>query len=125
MHGYFMHLKLYEQAKAVANPFAYEEFLEKQKAERLVKERASRISAASMGKKHKVNAKLAERNQAVQEDERFKALFRDADFEVDEESEAYLAIHSGRRRIQSTKSNKGILNCLHVMMIPTASLESR
>ena len=104
MHGYFMHLKLYEQAKAVANPFAYEEYLEKQRTERLVKERASRISAVSTGRKPKVNAKLAEKSQAVQEDERFGALFRDADFEVDEESEAYLAIHSGPKKNPKTKS---------------------
>lgn len=105
MHGYFMHLKLYEQAKAVANPFAYDEFLEKQKAEKLGKERASRISATNVvGKKPKVNAKLAEKNQAVQEDARFKALFQDAEYEVDEESEAYLAIHSVPRKDPKPKS---------------------
>ena len=99
-----MHLKLYEQAKAVANPFAYEEFLEKQKAEKLVKERSSRISAASVGKKLKVNSKLAEKNQAVQEDDRFRALFQDADYEVDEESEAYLALHTALKKQPKTKS---------------------
>ena len=104
MHGYFMHLKLYEQAKAVANPFAYEEYLEKQKAEKLVKERSSRISATSAGKKPRINAKLAEKNQAVQEDDRFKALFQDAEYEVDEESEAYLAVHAASKKHLKPKS---------------------
>lgn len=92
MHGYFIDHRLYEQAKAVANPFAYEEHLAKQKADRLARERASRISLASLKKSKKVNARMAE-NEQVAKDGRFKSMFEDAEFEVDEESEEWKTLH--------------------------------
>lgn len=61
MHGYFIDLRLYEKAKAIANPFAYEEYLARRKADKLERERASRIRAKDPLKKAKVNRSLVER----------------------------------------------------------------
>ena len=86
MHGYFVDLRLYEKAKSIANPFAYEEYLEGQRRAKLESERAGRIKANSSalntqsqqqkkkggpvlvnGVKAKVNTVLAERLQQQSE----------------------------------------------------------
>jgi len=59
MHGYFIDVRLYEQAKLIVNPFAYEEFREKKILEKIEKERESRIRSSSGAKGVKVNKKLA------------------------------------------------------------------
>lgn len=59
MHGYFIDVRLWEKARAIANPFAYEEYMARRKAEKLEKERQSRIRAADPLRSAKVNRKLA------------------------------------------------------------------
>lgn len=59
MHGYFIDIRLWEKARAIANPFAYEEYMTKRKAEKLEKERQSRIRAADPLRSAKVNRRLA------------------------------------------------------------------
>ncbi|KAJ1930640.1 Small ribosomal subunit biogenesis [Tieghemiomyces parasiticus] len=61
MHGFFIDLRLYEKAKVIANPFAYDEYREKQLREVLEKERGSRIGAKASRTERKVNRELAER----------------------------------------------------------------
>ena len=83
MHGYFVDLRLYEKAKSIANPFAYEEYMAEQRRVKLEAERAGRIKADSSalqqsqqkkkgpvivnGVKAKVNTVLAERLQQQSE----------------------------------------------------------
>lgn len=85
MHGYFVDLRLYEKAKSIANPFAYEEYLDEQRRIKLEAERSGRIKANSSalntqqqqqkkkgpilvnGVKAKVNTVLAERLQQQSE----------------------------------------------------------
>lgn len=57
MHGYFIDLRLYEKARAIANPFAFKEYQEKVALEKLEKERGSRIGLVA--KLPKVNRRLA------------------------------------------------------------------
>ncbi|KAJ2610732.1 Small ribosomal subunit biogenesis [Coemansia sp. RSA 1804] len=59
MHGFFIDLRLYERAKAIANPFAYEEHRLRRVQEKLAKARESRIRATT--KLPKVNRALAQR----------------------------------------------------------------
>lgn len=59
MHGYFIDHRLYAKAKAIANPFAYEEYRQKTIREKLDAERAARISVKK--KLPKVNRELAAR----------------------------------------------------------------
>ncbi|KAJ3169537.1 Nucleolar protein 10 [Geranomyces variabilis] len=57
MHGFFLDLRLYEKAKAIANPFEYDEYKKRMVQERIEKQRASRISAVK--KLPKINRNMA------------------------------------------------------------------
>lgn len=123
MHGYFINLKLYEKAKAIANPFAYEEYLTRKRAEKLDKERQSRIKAADPVYSAKVNrdfaVKLSADSQdpndnlcndkknrtrdtavAILKDDRFAELFKDPDFEIDKNSIEFRQIHPAHHKKQ-------------------------
>lgn len=121
MHGFFIDYRLFKKAQAIADPFAYEAYIEKKKQEKIEAERASRITIKR--KLPKVNRLLAARlleNQETEDeltvvddpnvkkkssrkkrgltseilkDERFIAMFENKDFEVDEESREYLSLH--------------------------------
>ncbi|PHH62511.1 hypothetical protein CDD81_7084 [Ophiocordyceps australis] len=99
MHGYFVASKLYEQARLIANPYAWEEDRIKRVKEKIDKQRASRIRGS---KKVKVNQKLADRLLKKQEnrdqvdtkagllgDDRFVQLFEDEEFKLDEASREF------------------------------------
>ncbi|KOS17396.1 Ribosome biogenesis protein ENP2 [Escovopsis weberi] len=103
MHGYFVASKLYEQAKLITNPYAFEEERQKRVKERIEKERSSRIRGT---KKVKVNQKLVDKLLKKQEnrgtvdteagllgDKRFSKLFEDEDFVVDETSYEFRALN--------------------------------
>lgn len=103
MHGYFVAAKLYDQARLIANPYMYEEERMKRVKEKVEKERASRIRG---NKKVKVNQKLVDKLLKKQEkrekvdteagvlgDDRFKSLFEDDDFVIDETSREFKALN--------------------------------
>ncbi|KAJ0865366.1 putative transcription factor WD40-like family [Helianthus annuus] len=120
MHGFFIDFRLYKKAQAAANPMVYEEYIEKRKREKEEQERSTRITIKK--KLPKVNRSLAKRlledeeleatkketdvvdtkkpikkkkglTSDVLQDDRFKSLFNDEDFEVDENSVEYRALH--------------------------------
>lgn len=122
MHGFFVDYRLYKKAKALANPFEYEEYLEQRKKEKMEDKFASRITLPR--KLPKINKHLAAtimENEEVEneakdnadanetkktskkkktalssevfKDERFAAMFENKDFEIDEQSYEYLALH--------------------------------
>lgn len=109
MHGFFIDNNLYEKARLIANPFSYEEHRQKIVKERLEKQRASKIRSQN---RPKVNAGLASRlsyqenklrkktgvtdGPSVLEDERFKNVFTDKEFEVDEDTLEYKQLHPSR-----------------------------
>ncbi|KAI0200957.1 WD40 repeat-like protein [Astrocystis sublimbata] len=103
MHGYFAASKLYEQARLIANPFAFEEERAKRVKEKVEKERASRIRG---NKKVKVNQRLVDKLLKKQEkratvdtkagilgDDRFNRMFEDAEFQIDENSREFKALN--------------------------------
>ena len=103
MHGYFVASKLYEQAKLIANPYAFEEERTKRVKDKIEKERASRIRGS---KKVKVNQRLVDRLLKKQEnrgqvdtkagllgDSRFSKLFEDESFKVDETSREFQVLN--------------------------------
>ncbi|KAK7942753.1 uncharacterized protein PG986_011866 [Apiospora aurea] len=103
MHGYFVASKLYDQAKLIANPYAWEEERAKRVKEKVEQERASRIRGT---KKVKVNQKLADKLLKRQErrakvdtkagmlgDDRFGKLFEDEEFMVDETSREFRSLN--------------------------------
>ena len=106
MHGFFMDINLYNRVKAVANPFAYEDYRKKKLKERLEAKRSSRIApkqGANKKSKAAVNPDLAERLQEKAEsdtkagkvaskllgDDRFGSLFTDSAFAIDEKDEDF------------------------------------
>lgn len=63
MHGFFIDMKLYEKARAIADPFAHEAYVQRVRAEKLEKARQSRISSTIPNAKARVNLALRERLQ--------------------------------------------------------------
>ncbi|KAI1429802.1 WD40-repeat-containing domain protein [Xylaria sp. FL1777] len=103
MHGYFVASKLYEQARLIANPFAFEEERAKRIKEKVEKERASRIRG---NKKVKVNQKLVDKllkkqekratvdpNAGILGDDRFSRMFENEEFQIDENSREFKALN--------------------------------
>jgi len=152
MHGYFLSLKLYDTARAIANPFAYAEHREKTLRDKMDKLAESRIRAPKNAALNvKVNKGLAERISreearekaraekkkvkkraaAAEEEEeagrmdidgdvaekpglindpRFKALFEDPDFEVNEASREFALVNpslAAKKREALERSEKG------------------
>ncbi|KAH6647485.1 WD repeat-containing protein-like protein [Truncatella angustata] len=94
MHGFFVASKLYDQARLIANPYAWEEERTKKIKEKIDKERESRIRGK---KKVKVNQKLANNlvkrqekrtapdfNAGMLGDDRFGQIFDDEEYAIDE-----------------------------------------
>jgi ribosome biogenesis protein ENP2 len=96
MHGYFVDQRLYEQAKLITDPFAHREYREREIKKKIERERESRIRTS--GPKVKVNKSFANEQAEVMEDDRFKAMFEDPEFEIDENSFEYKLLHpSGKK----------------------------
>lgn len=85
MHGFFIDQQLYDQAKAITEPFAYEKYQQEQIKDRIMREQETRIRAdpnASI----RVNKALAKflKTQGKTMDTRFsKELFTDPDFAIE------------------------------------------
>eukprot|EP00873_Tetraselmis_striata_P029749 jgi/Tetstr1/450013/TSEL_037060.t1 len=115
MHGYFIDNRLYHKAKNIADPFAYSTYRAKRIEEKLESERKSRITVRA--KLPKVNALAAarfiqqdgpprgadeeegggggKRRKAANPmaDDRFKVMFEDKAFQIDEKSDEYRILH--------------------------------
>ncbi|KAK9465318.1 WD40-repeat-containing domain protein [Lipomyces arxii] len=102
MHGYFIDMRLYEQARLISNPFTYQEHREREIKKRIDKERESRIRTSSK-LNVKVNKSLAEKlaksaekkaKKAVRE-ARMKAraaAAEEADDDAEEDSDAEVEV---------------------------------
>lgn len=110
MHGYFIDMRLYEQAKLITNPFAYREHRQREIKKRIEKERESRIRN-STSHKVKVNRQLAkelvDQNGSQPEliDDRFKAIFNDPEYEIDENSAEFKLLHPTSKK-QDSKNTR-------------------
>ncbi|KAF2069004.1 hypothetical protein CYY_009680 [Polysphondylium violaceum] len=124
MHGYFMHIKLYNKIKSLDH-FEYDKYQKEKVDAQLKKSTESRISlkdkkpSASANNTPKINAKFAEKLRAIPKveqtdtakerseavinamlnDTRFGEMFKENDFIVDENSEAFAQLYP-RNRVQ-------------------------
>ena len=107
MHGFFIHVGLYNKVRAVAKPFEYNEYRNQKIKERMEEKRTSRIAPKTNPNEKKMSAKvnpeLAHRLQskasdrtkagkaakALVEDDRFGSLFSNPDFKIDEEADDF------------------------------------
>ncbi|CCE93083.1 ribosome biosynthesis protein ENP2 TDEL_0F02720 [Torulaspora delbrueckii] len=100
MHGYFINTELYDKVSLIANPNAYQDEREREIRRKIEKERESRIRTSGAVKKAsiKINRSLADKisqkrgdsaAEKVLTDDRFKEMFEDEDFQVDEDAYDY------------------------------------
>jgi ribosome biogenesis protein ENP2 len=121
MHGHFLSLKLYSTARLIANPNSYDEHREKLINSRMEAKAESRIRAKK--DQPKVNKALAERlrkseasaakrgkadgGEGVLVDPRFKELFEDPEYEVDEQSREFALLNPATVHNAALASGKG------------------
>ncbi|XP_030632379.1 nucleolar protein 10 isoform X2 [Chanos chanos] len=106
MHGFFMDIRLYHKVKTLANPFAYEEYRKDKIRQKIEESRTQRVQLKTLPKVNKELAiKLMEEGEEENElgnrkkkgktstnilhDDRFKVMFENPDYQVDEQSEEY------------------------------------
>ncbi|CAH1775195.1 unnamed protein product [Owenia fusiformis] len=120
MHGYFMDIRLYNKAKSISDPFAYEEYRRSKIREKIEEARANRVKVKKLPK---VNRALAEKliDQEADEqskpkkkkeaatllqDDRFSAMFKNPDFQVDPESEDYKLLNPVVSKLEKSRQKK-------------------
>lgn len=116
MHGYFIDIRLYNKAKSFADPFAFEKFKQQKIDDKIEEDRSNRVKIKDLPK---VNKRLAElllthpdvhvskkmkKFDTLMKDERFKALFENPEFEIDEKNEAYRMINPVLTKIRHRKN---------------------
>lgn len=110
MHGFFIDNELYDKVNLIANPNSIQDQREREIKKRIEKERESRIrtTGAVTNTKIKVNKDLASKLQERQgsnvaetviNDDRFKEMFENPEFAVDEQSHEYKQLNP----VKSTK----------------------
>lgn len=139
MHGFFIDTKLYARTKAVINPFEYDEYRRQRIREKIEAQRAERITIKA--RTPKVNASLAEKllgrasgdpvvngsgagldvekekkkrqlSAEIVSDPRFRKVFENPAFEIDETSKEYKLINPSQAsqldRKKRAGENKGL-----------------
>ncbi|XP_071999684.1 nucleolar protein 10 [Engystomops pustulosus] len=104
MHGYFIDIRLYHKVKAMVNPFAYEEYRKEKIRQKIEETRAQRVQIKKLPKVNKelalklmeeeegvvpINKKKPKKMANILSDNRFKVMFENPDYQVDEESEEF------------------------------------
>ncbi|XP_041105597.1 nucleolar protein 10-like [Polyodon spathula] len=106
MHGFFMDIRLYHKVKTMANPFAYDEYRKDKIRQKIEETRAQRVQIKKLPKVNKQLAiKLIEEEEEADQrtlkkkkgknlpnilsDDRFKVMFENPDYQVDEASEEF------------------------------------
>ncbi|NWH28329.1 NOL10 protein, partial [Grus americana] len=121
MHGFFMDIRLYHKAKMMANPFAYEEYRREKIRQKIEETRAQRVQLKKLPKVNKELAlKLIEEEEEQQvtrkrkqktlpsllKDDRFKVMFENPDFQVDEQSEEFRLLNPLVSKISEKRKRK-------------------
>ncbi|XP_006012219.1 nucleolar protein 10 [Latimeria chalumnae] len=123
MHGFFMDIRLYYKVKAMTNPFAYEEYRKEKIRQKIEETRAQRVQVKKLPKVNKELAlKLIEEEEGIEQlpsmkkkgknlpnilgDERFKAMFENPDFQVDEESEEFRFLNPIVSKVNEKRKKK-------------------
>ncbi|XP_039950902.1 nucleolar protein 10 [Bactrocera tryoni] len=114
MHGYFIDARLYNKAKAVADPFAFERFRKEKIRKEIESERKSRLQIKT--NLPKVNQELALKIMDEQtnntkaakttnllEDTRFKAMFENPEFAINKGAEEYKLLAPVLNRLEKSK----------------------
>uniref|UniRef100_A0A672HS61 Nucleolar protein 10 n=1 Tax=Salarias fasciatus TaxID=181472 RepID=A0A672HS61_SALFA len=122
MHGYFMDIRLYHKVKTMANPFAYEEYRKDKIRQKIEESRTHRVQVKALPKVNKELAlKLMEEGDDEAEeaarkkkgkvrnllgDDRFKVMFENPDYQVDEQSEDFRLLNPIISRVGQKRKKK-------------------
>ncbi|KAF6321514.1 nucleolar protein 10 [Rhinolophus ferrumequinum] len=122
MHGFFMDIRLYHKVKLMVNPFAYEEYRKDKIRQKIEETRAQRVQLKKLPKVNKELAlKLIEEEEEKQKstwkkkvkslpniltDDRFKVMFENPDFQVDEESEEFRLLNPLVSKLSDKRKKK-------------------
>uniref|UniRef100_A0ABK0LEG4 Nucleolar protein 10 n=1 Tax=Rattus norvegicus TaxID=10116 RepID=A0ABK0LEG4_RAT len=122
MHGFFMDIRLYHKVKLMVNPFAYEEYRKDKIRQKIEETRAQRVQLKKLPKVNKELAlKLIEEEEEKQKstlkkkvkslpniltDDRFKVMFENPDFQVDEDSEEFRLLNPLVSRISEKRKKQ-------------------
>ncbi|XP_044749537.1 nucleolar protein 10-like [Coccinella septempunctata] len=97
MHGYFMDARFYNKVKSAAQPFAFKEYRQNRIKKTIERSRRAKI-LPNLPNLPRVNKKLAlelmKTKSNVLNDDRFRNLFLNQEFEIDENSEEYRLINN-------------------------------
>uniref|UniRef100_A0A8C1QN38 Nucleolar protein 10 n=1 Tax=Cyprinus carpio TaxID=7962 RepID=A0A8C1QN38_CYPCA len=128
MHGFFMDIRLYHKVKTMANPFAYEEYRKDRIRQKIEESRTQRVQLKKLPKVNKELAmKLMEESELptrkkkkkgnvvdnLLSDDRFKVMFENPDYQVDERSEEFRLLNPivskvGEKRRQKLSHHSGL-----------------
>lgn len=117
MHGYFMDMRLYKKAKAVADPFEFEEYRKKKIKETIEKDRVNRVQVQRLPKVNKELAlklmdeempkkKNKQNGKNLLKDERFTKLFENPDFEIDKNADQYRLLNPVLSRLDKNRAKE-------------------
>ncbi|RCK65665.1 Ribosome biogenesis protein ENP2 [Candida viswanathii] len=118
MHGFFIDTELYDKVNLISNPNSLRDQREREIRKKIEQERESRIRSTGGVKntKIKVNKDLASRleervggdvAESVINDDRFKEMFENPDFQVDEESHEYKQLNPVKSTTKDITSSGG------------------
>ncbi|XP_053565657.1 nucleolar protein 10 [Bombina bombina] len=128
MHGYFIDIRLYHKVKAMVNPFAYEEYKREKIRQKIEETRAQRVQIKKLPKVNKelalklieeederpLHKKKQKKMPSILSDDRFKVMFENPHFQVDEQSEEYRLINPLVSKVTEKRKKKlKILEDLH------------
>uniref|UniRef100_A0A663F024 Nucleolar protein 10 n=1 Tax=Aquila chrysaetos chrysaetos TaxID=223781 RepID=A0A663F024_AQUCH len=122
MHGFFMDIRLYHKAKMMANPFAYEEYRREKIRQKIEETRAQRVQLKKLpkvnkelalklieeeGEEQQVTKKRKQKNlPSLLKDDRFKVMFENPDYQVDEQSEEFRLLNPLVSKISEKRKRK-------------------
>lgn len=111
MHGFFIDMRLYNKAKDVVDPFAWERYKKEKIRQQIEAQRPSRLKVED--KLPKVNKDLALRfieaednTKNALKDTRFKAMFENPEYEIDKSAEEYRLLSHVMARLDRNKNKK-------------------
>lgn len=123
MHGFFMDIRLYHKVKTMANPFAYDEYRKDKIRQKIEETRAQRVQIKKLPKVNKQLAiKLIEEEEEADQqtlkkkkgknlpnilsDDRFKVMFENPDYQVDEASEEFRLLNPIVSKVNEKRKKK-------------------
>nr|XP_057946409.1 nucleolar protein 10 isoform X1 [Doryrhamphus excisus] len=123
MHGYFMDIRLYHKVKSMANPFAFEEYRKDKIRQKIEETRTQRVQVKTLPKVNKELAlklmeegdnevELASRKKkgkalpTILGDDRFKIMFENPDYQVDEQSEEFRLLNPIVSKVSQKRKKK-------------------